>query len=207
MTALIWDLDGTLLDSYGVILDSVIETCREAGAELCRSDTYRALIAGSVKGFLAQRFPGKTGLWERYQALSTARDGEIRLMPGAIEALTELRDMGVRSFVYTHKGASAPAVLSRLGVLEYFDFVLTAQAGLPRKPAPDGIERLVRDFGLDKRQTFYVGDRPIDAKCAENAGVGFIFFRPPESPAIPTGTEAATVTRLSDIPKIISKIK
>ncbi len=200
MTALIWDLDGTLLDSYGIIVDSVLAVAAERGVRLDRAGTHRELIAGSVKDFLASRFPGAPELWDRYRAVSAARDGEITLMPGAAGTLRALKEAGVRSFVYTHKGAAAPEVLRRLGVLEYFDCVLTAEAGLPRKPAPDGIEWLVRRYGLDKSRTFYIGDRPIDAKCAENAGVGCILYKPAGSPAEPTGTELITVPDLRNLP-------
>ena len=205
MTALIWDLDGTLLDSYGIILNCVLAALREEGIVRDPSETYGQLIAGSVKSFFgnfAAAGLDPDRLWERYRALSTARDGEVRLMDGAREALEALSGRGIPQFVYTHKGESAPLVLERLGVLRYFADVLTAGAGLPRKPAPDGLNALCARHNLDKSHTYYIGDRPIDVRCAANAGVKSILFRPPASPAVPTGDETYIVADLREISKM-----
>ena len=207
MTALIWDLDGTLLDSYKIIVPSTLKTLREAGVEAEETETYRYLIANSVKTLLENtgRERGLDGdeLWRRYQEISTARDGEVALMDGAAEALRELRALGVRNFVYTHKGPTGVSVLERLGIGAYFEYVLTAGAGLPRKPAPDGIEWIVRRFNLDKRRTFYIGDRRIDVECAENSGVRCILYLPESSVGAPTGREWRVVRDLRQIPDII----
>ncbi len=205
MTALIWDLDGTLLDSYGVILDSVLATLREEGVIPDPSETYKRLIAGSVKSFLsgfASAGLDPDGLWRRYRELSTARDDEVKLMDGAREALEALSSMGIPGFVYTHKGDTARQVLERLGVLHYFTDVLSAEAGLPRKPAPDGLNALIDRHKLDKSDTYYIGDRPIDVSCAVNAGVKSILYRPPASPAVPTGAETYIVADLREIPEL-----
>lgn len=204
MTALIWDLDGTLLDSYGVILDSTARALLEAGVTVERRELHRRLIAGSVRTVLQEigreRGLDAEALWLRVDALNRARNREIALMSGAAEALSRLAEMGIPSFVYTHNSEASRAVLERHGVLSFFTYVLTAEAGLPRKPAPDGIRWLIDRFALDRCQTFYVGDRPIDVRCAANAGVGSILFLPPESPAVPVGTEDYIVSDLREIP-------
>ena len=205
MTALIWDLDGTVLDSYGVILDCVLATLRQEGVICDPSETYRRLIAGSVKEFLggfAAAGLDPDRLWDRYRALSTARDGEIRLTDGARETLEALAGRGFAQFVYTHKGESALTVLESLGVLPCFTDVPTAGAGLPRKPAPDGINALCARHSLDKSHTYYIGDRPIDVRCAVNARVKSVLFLPPGSPAVPTGDETYIVGDLREISKL-----
>lgn len=208
MRALIWDLDGTILDSYGVIVDCTHEALREAGIEIDRRELHTRLIASSVKTVL-EDFEARQGLtlgrfWERYQVLNVARDDEVKLMDGAAETLERLSKTDIPSFVYTHKGATARAVLQKLGVLRYFTDVLSAEAGLPRKPAPDGLLWLIKRYDLDKNQTFYVGDRPIDVECALNAHVRSILYRPPESPAVPTGREDHIVADLRQIPGLFA---
>lgn len=204
MTALIWDLDGTLLDSYKVIVESVLQVMGEAGIELDYELTHAALIAGSTKTFLAQ-YPDGDRLWARYVEVSTARDGEVRLMDGAREALAALKAGGAAQFVYSHKARTATRVLEELGIGTVFTYVLTSDEGLPRKPAPDGIEWLVRRFDLDKRRTFYIGDRPIDVECALRAGVRSVLFLPGTSPAVPTGREDIIVSDLREIPDEIER--
>lgn len=209
MTALIWDLDGTLLDSYGIILDSTIRALAEAGVTAERRELHRRLIASSVRDVLKEigeeRGLDADALWRRVDSLDRERSGEVPLMDGAAEALRRLSELGVSNFVYTHNSEAVKEVLQRHGVLGRFTYVLTSEAGLPRKPAPDGIEWLVRRYCLDISRTFYIGDRPIDARCAQNAGVGFIFFKPPESPAVPTGTQRATVTALAQVPELFAR--
>lgn len=203
MITLLWDLDGTLLDSYKVILESVLAVLSREGMTPDPAETYKRLIETSVKSFLGEVSEYPNRLWERYRALNAARDGEIRLMDGAAETLRALTAMGVPNFVFTHKGETARAVLRRLGVLTYITDVLSAGGGIPRKPAPDGIDLLIARHNLDRRQTFYIGDRPIDMECAKNAGVRGILFLPPSSPASPTGWETYTVSTLTEIPEIV----
>lgn len=210
MTALIWDLDGTLLDSYGVIVDSTLRALAEAGVTAERRELHRRLIASSVRDVLGEigreRGLDAHALWLRVDALDRARNDSISLMDGAAEALEALHGMDVPSFVYTHNSRASLEILDRHGVLRFFTDALTAEAGLPRKPAPDGINALTVHHSLDKRHTFYIGDRPIDIRCAENAGVGSVLFLPPSSPAVPTGRETYIVRDLREIPDIIAKL-
>ncbi len=210
MTALIWDLDGTLLDSYPIIVDCALQTLRECGETPERGELHRRLIESSVKDVLTKtalaRGLDPDALWEHYQALNTAEDGRVRLMEGAAETLEALSRRGTANFVFTHKGATARAVLEKLGVWRYFADILSAGEGIPRKPAPDGINLLCARHSLDKRKTFYVGDRALDLKCAHSAGVGAIFFLPPSSPASPPDGNYITVRALSEIPEIIRNI-
>lgn len=204
MIALIWDLDGTLLDSYGIILDSTLRALGEAGVTVERRELHRRLIASSLRSVLREigkeRGLDPDALGRRVDELDRARSAQVPLMDGAAEALGELSEMGLPGFVYTHNNDSSRDVLRRLGVLHFFTHVLTAEAGLPRKPAPDGINWLVDRFALDRSQTFYVGDRPIDVECAVNSGVRSILYLPPSSPAVPTGREDCIVSDLRDIP-------
>ena len=209
MTALIWDLDGTLLDSYGLILDGTSRALAEAGVRVDRRELHRRLIAGSVRSVLreigAERGLDPEALWRRVDSLDTARYGELELTDGAAETLKALWEAGHMNLIYTHNNRASLDVLRRHGVLHCFTDALTSEAGLPRKPAPDGIDRLVELHGLDRRDTFYIGDRPIDMECAGNAGVRGILFLPPASPAVPTGREEHIVGDLREIVKIISE--
>lgn len=209
MTALIWDLDGTLLDSYKIIVPSTVETLGEYGVFMDAGEVHKYLIENSVKALFtktaAERGLDAEELWRRYQVISTARDGEVTLTPGARETLEALSKLDTASFVYTHKGETARAVLDRLGIGKYFKFVLTAAMGLPRKPAPDGINWLIERFSLDRCRTFYIGDRRIDVECAESSGVGCVLYLPEGGVGRATGRETHVVRRLFDVVEVVKR--
>ena len=77
MRAYIWDLDGTLLNSYGVIVEGAVRTAAEAGLDDSAEDVLKAVKQGSVSGYLralsAECGKSTEALYERYRTVSHAR--------------------------------------------------------------------------------------------------------------------------------------
>lgn len=92
-------------------------------------------------------------------------------MPFAVNALKRICGLGIPNYVFTHRGDSTRHVLLDLGLSCYIDDTVTSANGFKRKPAPDGIEYLVKKHNLDKSKAYYIGDRDIGIECAKNAGV------------------------------------
>lgn len=201
--AFIWDLDGTLLDSYPTIVSSIYETYREFGIETSREEILRHSIRESVSSYI-QMMEKRTGrsfqeMKVRYSEISGSKKLDIPPMKHAREILERLTAAGARNFVYTHRGVTTPAVLENLGFTGYFEEVVTSQSGFPRKPAPDAITYLAEKYGLDQTQTYYVGDRAIDMVCARNAGINGILYLPEGSVGAPTGVEKAIIKDLLEL--------
>lgn len=199
---LIWDLDGTLLDSYGVIVSSIRQTLAEFDRPAEAAEIFREVKDGSVSAFLRRaaaeaKLPYQT-LKDRYSAISGKRVLEIPAMPHGIETLEALAARGAVHFVYTHRGSTTEPVLKHLGLARFFKEVVTSLNGFPRKPAPDALIYLIEKYGLDRHRTFYVGDRTLDMDCARNAGVRGIFY----APAGPTAGER-TVRDLAELRDIV----
>ena len=118
--AYIWDLDGTLLDSYGVIVSSVLDACRSFGFSVTEEEAHRQVIQHSVTFFLQTVAESHDlsfdALMAKYSEISGLRKGDIEAMPHAKEALAALKDLGALHFVYTHRGKTTDAVLERLGL-------------------------------------------------------------------------------------------
>ena len=203
MKAFIWDLDGTLLDSYGVIVSSILETCRSYGLQLERKEVHRQIIRHSVTCYLesAARVHSLSfrEMKDRFDAIGARHKSEIGAIPHAKEALDALKRQGATHFVYTHRGETSNAILDQIGLGGYFDEIVTSLNGFPRKPKPDGVLYLVRKYGLDPMTTFYVGDRTIDMDCAKNAGIQGILYLPEGSYCVPNGSETHIVRDLADI--------
>lgn len=176
----IWDLDGTLLDSYAIIVSAVHQVLSEHNILIDKQTIFQEVTATSVSEYIRQVAPqygyDPAVLFHQCCALQTSMDDQIQLNPHAAEVLQELHTQGSKHFVYTHKGDTAQSVLDRLGIGHYFTEVVTSAYGFTRKPAPDGIAYLVEKYELDQNQCYYVGDRMIDMVCAANAQIRSVLY-------------------------------
>ena len=203
LNAYIWDLDGTLFDSYGSIVSSLVSLAGEYRVPDSFEEIMRAVKQGAVSAYLRD-LSVRTGadydfLYRRYREISHTRMDEITLVPGAAETLEGLRLGGARHFVYTHRGASSRPLLDRLGLTPFFTEIVTFEHGFRPKPSGEGVEYLVRKYGLSKASSAYVGDRTIDVYCANDAGVKAILYLPEDSCVSPTGTEDLVIRKLEDL--------
>ena len=205
--ALIWDLDGTLLDSYEIIVSSLRETLAEIGIDMKENDILNYVITYSVSAFInyiADEFEQSAeDIKKRYSEISGVRNLQIKTIPNALEILQATRDKGFANFVYTHKGKSTEEVLVNLKMKDFFEEIVTSQNGFARKPSPDAINYLVEKYRLCRENTFYVGDRSIDVECAVNAGVKSILFLAEGCCGKATGKEDFVVRDLMGIRKVI----
>ena len=203
MRAFIWDLDGTLLDSYGVITSSAVDTLKEHGIaadtdELLRYMKNRSLSSWLRKASAEYGIPFER-LLGRYGEITHGRDDLITLAPGAAETLRGIREAGGTNYVYTHRGDSTFRILERLGILGEFADLVTSRDGFAPKPSGDGVRELIRRHGLDPRETCYIGDRPMDIFCARDAGVMAVLYLPEGGCVEPTGQEDRIVSELTQL--------
>ena len=203
MNAYIWDLDGTLLDSYGVIVKGAVQTAAAAGLADPADKVLKAVKQGSVTGYLKD-ISMRSGvsfekLMERYRFYTHELDDRITLIDGAKETLEELRHTGAVHYVYTHRGSSSEPILERLGILHCFREVVTSKYGFSPKPSGEGVRYLLEKYGLDPTQTWYVGDRTLDVLCAKDAGVRALLYLPPDSCVSATGLEDRIVRDLREM--------
>ena len=199
----IWDLDGTLLDSYPVIDAATDYACRQYGINLKREDIHRRLIATSVRDFL-HAIAVETGnsyadMRALYDAFAAEHKYEFGLIPQARETLAALAEQGAVHIVYTHRGDTTAPVLKHLEIDHFFLETVTALNGFGRKPCPDALNYLVEKYQLDRSETCYVGDRTIDMDCAKNAGIQGILYLPEGSCCHPDGSESMIVHELAEI--------
>ena len=203
MTAYIWDLDGTLLDSYAVIVKGAKAAAEDAGLADTEDDVLKGVKQVSVTSYLkgaAERsgIPFEE-MKQRYRTHAHALDDEITLIDGAKETLERLRREGAEHFVYTHRGASSRPILQRLGILDCFRDIVTAEAKFAPKPSGEGVRYLLEKYGLDPAETWYVGDRAVDMYCAKDAGVNALLYLEPDPVVSPTGVEDRIVRALREI--------
>jgi phosphoglycolate phosphatase len=175
---LIFDLDGTLIDSKRDLTDSVNATRRWAGLpEL--SDTIVSSYVGNGAPVLIQRaFPDATedelkNLLRYF--LDYYREHMLdatTLYPGVREALDQLHDADSALAVLTNKPVRfSIRLLEGLALDMHFFRVYGGNSFAEKKPHPLGINLLMAESGFSPERTIMVGDSAVDVRTARNAGV------------------------------------
>ena len=119
-TAFIWDLDGTLLDSYEAILSGIEETFCQFSILYDKEKVRDFILKYSVQDLLEQvaeerNLDAKVLNQIRAQSLAE-KNAQVVLMPGAREVLAWADEAKIQQFVYTHKGDNAFTILRDLGL-------------------------------------------------------------------------------------------
>ena len=179
-TAFIWDLDGTLLDSYEAILSGIEETFAQFAIPYDKEQVREFILKFSVQDLLEQVAEERkldVEVLNQVRAQSLAeKNAQVVLMPGAREMLGWADETGIQQFVYTHKGDNAFAILRDLGLESYFTEILTSQSGFARKPSPEAAIYLLDKYQLNPDNTYYIGDRTLDVEFTQNSGIQSLNF-------------------------------
>ncbi|WP_049499204.1 HAD family hydrolase [Streptococcus mitis] len=179
-TAFIWDLDGTLLDSYEAILSGIEETFAQFAIPYDKEKVREFILKYSVQDLLVQVAEERkldVEMLNRARAQSLAeKNAQVVLMPGARDVLAWAEESGIQQFVYTHKGDNAFAILRDLGLESYFTEILTSQSGFARKPSSEAATYLIDKHQLNPDNTYYIGDRTLDVEFAQNSGIQSLNF-------------------------------
>ena len=205
--AFIWDLDGTLLDSYPLIVNSLYTIYSEKGVNIPKEEILYEVINESVSTFI-RKMEAKYGipfdeLKDRYSHITHQELLTITAMEHSKDILEWLSSQGIKSYVYTHRGITTETVLKNIGLYDYFTDIVSSLDNFKRKPDPEGLIYLIDKYHLDKNNTYYVGDRKLDVECANNAHIKSIMFISSKSPAKPTDKEDYIIKDLLDIKDII----
>ena len=180
--AFIWDLDGTLLDSYDAILAGLEETYASYQLPFDRASIKDYILKHSVQDLLvavaAEYQLDVMDLNHRRAESLAEKNAQVLLMDGARDILSWGQEAGIEQFVYTHKGENAFVILRDLGLESFFTEILTSQSGFARKPDPEAAIYLMKKYGLHPEKIYYIGDRSLDIDFARNSQIQSINFLP-----------------------------
>ena len=173
---LIFDFDGTISDSYPLFVRFVHEIADECGFRVpCDDETlYRSLKVSWGKCYETiggEQICEHAFLMHAMHQKQAQYEKEFSIFPEARDLLIAAKEKGIHNHIYTHSGPVVKNILSNMGVLELFDFILDSSYGFPSKPAPDALLFFLDKFGLDPKTCIMIGDRPIDAYAGMNAGM------------------------------------
>ena len=182
-----FDLDGTLVETAPEIADAVNDTLRQFGWAAIDEDQVARWIGHGTGALLVQAVARATGSSaeavrdsERLAAIGTVYEHwyaqrcgtRSRLYPQVREALAALRAAGTPLAIVTNKEQRYTArVLAAHGLATAFDRVICGDTLATRKPDPSGVLACLREFGATPARALFVGDSAIDAATARQAGV------------------------------------
>ena len=177
----VFDLDGTLVDSADAIGDIINNMRAERGLQRLSLDEVRPYVTSGGAAMAEALLAGAWGdtltalaaFRERYGAAPTPADS---VYPGAREALAALSGAGLRLAVFSNKTQSlCEKVLGDLGLAPRFAAVVGTGPNTPHKPDPTGFFQALNRAGGVAARSCLVGDSAADEATAKRAGVPFIF--------------------------------
>jgi AHBA synthesis associated protein len=170
--AVIFDLDGVLVDSFEVMRLAFAHAFREVvGDGEPPFEVYRQHL-GAYFPDIMRRMGLPAELEGPFVRESYRLADGIELYAGVTEVLTELRGRGIRCAVATGKsGVRARSLLDGLGVLGFFDHVIGSDEVAAPKPAPDIVLRALQLLRVDRQAAVMIGDAVLDLRSAQAAGV------------------------------------
>ena len=182
-----FDLDGTLIETSPEIADATNDTLAQFGLPLVTQQQVNDWIGHGTQTLLVQALATVQGISkeavrgaDNFAAISAAfvqhyeqRCGtRSHLYPHVREVLQTLKGQGVKLAVVTNKeGRYTQVVLDAHQLAPAFDRVISGDTFVTNKPTPVGIEACLAQFGVSKDRALFVGDSSIDAATARNAGV------------------------------------
>lgn len=177
----IFDLDGTLLDTLADLRDSVNHALSVYGYPVRSREEIRSFIGDGVRKLMqravAEPISDKvfTELFTAFQRYYSAHSA-VKTVPfdGIAQLLDKLKAAGLRLAVVSNKTDAAVGDLTEHFFPGLFDISIGQRAKIPLKPAPDMVEIALTRLGVSRERAIYVGDSEVDSATAANAGLACI---------------------------------
>lgn len=175
---IIFDMDGTILDTLRDLADSLNHALRKNGLPQRSLEEVRSFVGNGIRLLIERGVPAGTGPeavdrvqgdFLKYYSLHKAdKTGPYR---GINELVSALRAAGLRTAVVSNKADAAVQALCRDYFPGMFDAAVGEREGLSRKPAPDPVFAVLKELAVKKDEALYVGDSEVDIETAENSGL------------------------------------
>lgn len=174
--SVIFDLDGTLLDTLGDLTGAVNYSMDQFGFPHRTIDEVRRFIGNGVKVLIDLSVPEGTDENTAADCLAVYKEYysthlDVKTVPyeGIKELLLALREKGIKTAVVSNKYDSATKHLAEMHFPGLLGFALGERPDIKRKPAPDALFYAMEQ--IDAKKAIYVGDSEVDVKIARNAGM------------------------------------
>ena len=174
----IFDLDGTILDTLEDLTDSVNYALGQYNFPARDIDDVRNFVGNGIAKLIERAVPPDTEDDIIKDVLDCFKENyrqhcadKTKPYDGILEFVKDIRDDGCLTAVVSNKADFAVQELCKKYFPECFDFVVGERSGIRRKPSPDSVIEVMDKLGMDRESTVYIGDSDVDIKLAKNAGI------------------------------------
>lgn len=172
----IFDLDGTILDTLEDLADSMNYALAKYGYPTRTVDEIRSFVGNGLLMLTRRAIAPETDetviqtvLAEQKAYYKEHCADKTKPYDGVIELLEELKAAGYKLAVVSNKADYAVQILCEQYFPEIFHLTVGEKEGVRRKPAPDAVYAVLKELQVEKAKAVYVGDSEVDIQTAENA--------------------------------------
>ncbi|GJG35993.1 MULTISPECIES: HAD family hydrolase [Prevotella] len=178
MDNFIFDLDGTLLNTINDLAASTNYALRSAGMPEHSVDDVRRFVGNGVKKLMERAIPDGLNNPDFDETYATFRKHYLehsldttKPYDGIPEVLAELKRRGKKLAIVSNKFYAATQELARHFFPDTIEVAIGERENIRKKPAPDTVLEAMRQLGVGKEGTVYIGDSDVDIDTAHNVGV------------------------------------
>ncbi|MBO5260315.1 MAG: HAD-IIIA family hydrolase [Agathobacter sp.] len=179
--AVIFDLDGTLLNTLEDMANSLNVALEANGLPTRSIDEVRKFVGNGIRNLVIRAVPdgiANPAFEKTFQDFQEYYDKHYKdktdAYPGIRMLLEELKNRGIAMAIVSNKIDSAVKKLRDQYFAEYIQVAIGEKIGIARKPAPDTALAALKELGIDRKNAIYVGDSDVDIETAQNAGMNCV---------------------------------
>ncbi len=178
---IIFDMDGTILDTLTDLADGVNYALVRTGHESRSYEQVRSFLGNGIQKTIERSLPPGADEHEQARVLELFREyysmhcsDHTKAYEGITEELKLLKSLGYRLAVVSNKSDEAVKVLCKQYFDGVFDISVGSRKGIRRKPYPDSVIMVMQELNVNCDETIYVGDSEVDIQTAANAQISCI---------------------------------
>lgn len=175
---IIFDLDGTLLNTLEDLADAVNYALKKCGYPLRTMDEVRQFIGNGVKKLMERSTPeniNEKDFEKCYQLFRSYYKENSRIKTAPYEGITDLlkslKEQGIKTAVVTNKMDEAAQDVIKYYFGELIDITIGQRENIPTKPDPAGVNKAIESLAAAKENCIFAGDSDVDILTGHNAGL------------------------------------
>lgn len=179
--AVIFDMDGTILDTLDDLADSVNHSLKTYGFPPRSREEIRSFVGNGMAQLIRLSVPEGTSQEEEKKVLQEHKSyypkhssDKTKPYQGIEELLRSLKAKSLKTAVVSNKADSDVKALADKYFKGLFDSCIGSREGVPRKPAPDLVDIALKEMGVSKDDAVYIGDSEVDVETARRSGLRMI---------------------------------